>query len=208
MATSTSSDKPKLNKQQKDRRDIFVKLNKVCSSCYITNTGYVLRDELNITSGTFICKLEPYYMDIITETFFKNNGVKIIYIPAVNIIKDDITEYKKIDDLNIINKINTIIDNFLYKIIPNVNEWKDFILSEDGTDEIDMFKNNKYVELYADDGSSVIIGKELTPLVTEKNYKNNLKYGIYNINSEINALLFDFTFTHFRMHNIFYYVIM
>lgn len=196
------------SKELKALDQLLVKLNKLFKGCYICITGYALLkgSHNSIGYGKVICKINDKEFMVIKKIF--DNTVNNGYI-RINDIKETRANLELLStDLkeSEIEYINTEIDK-INSDIDKVSEWKEFKLDEDddkNTEILDSFFNKSIaIELETDIGP-IIISKSILPHVTLKNVVGNLIYTTYDFNDELQALLFEFTFTHFKMYILYY----
>lgn len=189
---------------------LLVKLNKLFKGCYICITKYAILNGAHnsVGYGKIICEINDKEFTVIQKIFdnIEHNG----YL-RINDIKEarvDLTLIKTDLTQDEIDFINGEIDNLNHDL-DKVSEWKEFKLDEDDIkhEELltDFFDKSIVIELETEIGP-IIISKSILPHLTIKNITGNLLYTTYKFNDELDALLFEFKFTHFKMY-ICYYIL-
>lgn len=184
--------------------DLMTKIKNVFKKdIYIKDKFHIFAGEISDEDqyGDIFCILEPVYK-IAIENYFEDS--QLIYI-------DDVVEFKKtpqdhikyIDD-NGINQQLTKKHDDMMNIINRISNWKCF--TEESTDIIEtLFDKNSSVDFSDGNDSYITLCKKLFPLVTMKNV-NNLFYGVDTLDKDMNMITFDFSFTHFKVYMIYYYL--
>lgn len=203
------------DKELKVLRDLYVKINRIFNTeFYIFPTGYIIDVPQNrrINSTTTLLKLEPGYYDIVLKAYFNNKKNCILHVTNVKLIKDDLfNNFTYIETEPMLSMQYDVLDKMI-SLYSSVDKWKPFRLSDNDDENeelcVKLFRNNEAIEFKPTRKSDdyVIIGKSLFPIVTDKNYRNNLYYHNIKYNDNINQILFDFDFSHFRIHLSYTYV--
>ena len=188
-------------------RDIFVKLSSVFpKDIYVIHNSYIMsgpESEL-ATKGYYFCKLSPKAKETIGELY--PSGV--VYVPAVKIIKDDLTAYEKIEDEVKVDKIVSSLYGLTEKA-KSPEEWHE--LSTDEREKLTRIISEKESDFMFDGNKSkspIMIGKNLFPLLTVATLDNlTYAYDSYgDVKNNLEAILFSFTHTYFQLYMLYVYL--
>lgn len=208
--------------------DFLTKIKNVFNKdIYIKDNYYVFAGKSSNDSiyGDIICYLEPEYKLAIEEFLGIHDLIKISDIVLMkklytgssdddteestsegikDISWDSLIEYYEKDNVEYaeLEKIQTRIND----IVTGVAEWKSFTKYPMELLET-VFSDNSYIEFReSSDMPYVVLGKKLFPLVTLKNMEN-LSFKTVELKDKgLNAFCVNFSFTHFRVQMIYYFL--
>lgn len=199
-------------------KDILIKDN------YYVFAGNISNESIY---GDIICYIEPEYKLAIEEFLGVHDIIKISDIVKLKKLytgdsdsSDDDTE--ETEDTSNISDWHFLIeyfdkDNDIYqelnklqerveKTFNSITDWKAFTKYPVEMMET-IFSDNSYIEFReSSDMPYVVLGKKLFPLVTLKNMENLFFKTVELKENGLNAFCVDFSFTHFRVHMIYYFL--
>ena len=185
--------------------DILTKLSHVYSKdIYIINNKYIIggKETEDETSSSFICSLNDELANVIKEKFENED---FIYIANIKKAKTEYEDNVRTGIRGDIKKTNLENFNKLYESISKVKWWKKLNLTEDQFN--DLLKNNNTLELFKDDDENptVIITKDLLPLVNDKNYEN-IYYTLDTLEGNIERLIISIDTEWMQIYDVVYYL--